>query len=346
MDIDIYKSLKEEANPIYIYGAGSLANQIYRKMLRYDIDIAGIATDSGEELFDNKKVIKFSELIEGAEENSIAIIEGFASAYARRDELLKESAIANVYEIAIPYDHHAHFDDKWVEKNQNKLEDARELLADDYSKDVFDALIKAISNESADYVRSVFKKEMSFFVNDVFKVVDEEVFLDIGAYKGGSIASFLKATDNKYKKIIGIEPEQENYRVLKEYCDGRGIKADLYNIGCWYKKDTLCFEADDKISRLSNDGKIKIEVDRVDNIVGVDDKISLINLGISVSEKEIILGAEELIKKYKPRWVIYMGGAREELYSIPILIKELMPSYELYLRFIQAMPSRIFLFVK
>ena len=39
-----------------------------------------------------------------------------------------------------------------------------------------------------------------------------------------------------------------------------------------------------------------------------------------------------------------MGSAKEELYTIPQYVKELNESYQIYLRFIQAMPSRIFMY--
>lgn len=39
-----------------------------------------------------------------------------------------------------------------------------------------------------------------------------------------------------------------------------------------------------------------------------------------------------------------MGSAKEELYTIHQYVKELNESYQIYLRFIQAMPSRIFMY--
>ena len=169
--------------------------------------------------------------------------------------------------------------------------------------------------------------------------------MDIGAYNGGSIGRFLNATNGKYNKIIGIEPEKRNFQKLELFCGQNHIDAELYQIGCWNKKDRLFFNGnDDKCCRLDENGTDCIEVDTIDHIIPKDSSVSIINLAVSVAEKEILEGARTTIENNLPKILIFMGSAKEELYTIPACLKDMKCSYKLYLRFIQAMPSRLFLY--
>ena len=77
---------------------------------------------------------------------------------------------------------------------------------------------------NADYIINRFSQEMSFFNNDVFTMTDHEVFLDIGAYNGDTIREFIVETDNKYEKIIAIEPDIKNYIELNKYLASNCLK--------------------------------------------------------------------------------------------------------------------------
>ncbi len=343
--INILMKIKESSLPLYLYGAGNLAENILKKLNEYGIKLEGCITDSGEESFGQYKVYKYNDFIKKKEKASCNLLIGFASAYERKPLLEKETVFAEVFEIANPFEHHAHFDYQFVEEHRMQLEEAYQQLEDEYSKQCFCAFINARIWENSDYVREVFRGEIDEFNNDVIGTDIHEVFLDVGAYNGGSINRFLKSNNGHYGKIIGIEPESVNFEKLKANCKRNGICAELYQIGCWNKKDKLFFNgSDDKCCRLDENGTDYIEVDAIDNIISSDTEVSMLNLGISTAEKEILEGAYKTIKNNLPKMLVFMGSAKEELYTIPQYIKEIDESYKLYLRFIQSMPSRIFLY--
>lgn len=343
--INVYIKIKESSLPLYIYGAGNLAENILKKLNEYEIKLEGCITDSGKESFGQYKVYKYNEFIENKEKGSCNLLLGFASAYERKPYLEKEEVFAEVFEIANPFEHHAHFDYEFVTEHRIQLEETYHQLEDQYSKQCFCAFINARIWENSDYVREVFRGEIDEFNNDVIGTDRDEVFLDVGAYNGGSINRFLKSNNGYYGKIIGIEPENVNFEKLKSFCNQNKIQAELYQIGCWNKKDKLYFNgSDDKCCRLDEKGTDCIEVDAIDHIISNDTEVSMLNLGISTAEKEILEGACKTIKNNLPKILVFMGSAKEELYTIPQYIKKIDASYKLYLRFIQAMPSRIFMY--
>lgn len=321
--INVYEEIKRDNMPLYIYGAGNLAINILKKLNQYGIKLTGCITDTGNEKFENYKVYKYSTFISNADKASCNLLIGFASAYEKKEQIEQEPVFKKVYEIANPFDHHTHFDYKFIKDNKEKLSYVYEQLADKYSKECFVAFINSRIWENSDYVRDIFRGEIDEFDNDIMSLKPTENFVDIGAYDGGSIKRFLKSSHGKYEGIIGIEPESKNFSKLEQFCKINRINAKLYQIGCWNKKDKLYFnDTDDKCCRLDEAGTACIEVDRVDNIIPPKTKVSIINLGISTAEREIIEGCENIIKDNKPKILAFMGSAKEELYTIPDCINK------------------------
>lgn len=162
--IDIYEKIKKDNTPLYIYGAGNLAKNILKKLNEYEIKVAGCITDTGEEKFESYQVYKYSTFIKNVDKRSCNLLIGFASAYARKQEIEQKNIFKCVYEIANPFDHHTHFDYKFVEDNKDKLSQVYEQLADEYSKECFVAFINSRIWEDSGYVRDIFRGEIEEFI--------------------------------------------------------------------------------------------------------------------------------------------------------------------------------------
>ena len=137
------------------------------------------------------RCINMMIFINSREENFCNLLIGFASAYERKQILRKERVFNQVFVIANPFDHHVHFDYGFVKDHREQLEEAYDLLADKYSKQCFCAFINARIWENSDYVQKIFRGEIDEFNNDVITTEADEVFLDVGAYNGGSIKTFF-----------------------------------------------------------------------------------------------------------------------------------------------------------
>ena len=59
-------------------------------------------------------------------------------------------------------------------------------------------------------------------------------------------------------------------------------------------------------------------------------KVDLIKMDIEGAEYSALLGAEETIKKYKPNLAISVYHKKDDLYTIPRLIKKMLPEYDFY----------------
>ncbi|ONI42722.1 hypothetical protein AN639_12065 [Candidatus Epulonipiscium fishelsonii] len=170
------------------------------------------------------------------------------------------------------------------------------------------------------------------YFDSIVKLSSNEIFVDLGAFDGGTSIEFAKRTDYTYKQIYIFEPDPLNYEKTLRNINNSNLKnVQIFKIGGWSKKDTLNFSPAHFASRISDDGSNIIEVNSLDNVLG-DEPVTFIKMDIEGAELEALIGAEEIIKKYKPHLAISLYHKPEDIFEIPLYIKNLVPEYKLYLR--------------
>lgn len=347
-----YSFIEENSTDKYVlYGIGNLAGAVNKQFEIRGIKFELALVDDGYDTkttFEGISVAKFEEFV-SIEENQkkYNLVIGYAAGYRKKEELISKGFFKNVYSVARPFEHHKSFDRDFVKEHEKELEMLYDTLADDESRDNLCAFINSRITENDKYVADVSKKDMDEFCNDVYEPTHNETFLDIGAYQGGSIQRFLRvASVDSINKVIGFEPEDNNYNKL---CANLNFidesKKRLVKIGCFDKKTKLGFNnSEDKCCRIDDNSSTFIDVDTVDNLCINEMSISTMYMGISVAVLEILKGAENTIVTNQPRMIINMGTMKEELFSVPLYIRELSASHKLYFRFQSSMPSRLFLY--
>ncbi len=220
---------------------------------------------------------------------------------------------------------HRHIDDfLWF---YNHLEDYR-------SKD----LLYAILNNwyKYDFLETTKTKEYlydDYFDLDLVKCDKNEVIVDLGAYVGDSILSYLKNYgDDCYKKIFCYEITPENFDILKNNLAAypniefklKGISNKTGNMKI--NNNSTSSSAN---SLISDNGDI--EVTTLDE--DIKDKITLIKSDIEGFEQKAIEGAKNHIINDHPKLLISVYHSNEDLWKIPKMIHELSSDYKFYLRF-------------
>ncbi len=220
---------------------------------------------------------------------------------------------------------HRHIDDfLWF---YNHLEDYR-------SK----ALFYAILNNwyKYDFLETAKTKEYlydDYFDLDLVKCDKNEVIVDLGAYVGDSILSYLKNYgDDCYKKIFCYEITPENFDILKNNLVAypniefklKGISNKTGNMKI--NNNSTSSSAN---SLISDNGDI--EVTTLDE--DIKDKITLIKSDIEGFEQKAIEGAKNHIINDHPKLLISVYHSNEDLWKIPKMIHELSSDYKFYLRF-------------
>jgi FkbM family methyltransferase len=171
-----------------------------------------------------------------------------------------------------------------------------------------------------------------YFGEEYLRTVENEVYIDAGAYNGDTIKRFLKFCDKKYKKIYAFEPDPNNYKVLEDNIRKERIyNSHLIKKGTWNKSDTLLFSLSGMGSKIKETGVSSVEVVAIDEVVK-DDVVTFIKMDIEGAELCSLQGARKTIQRDKPRLAISVYHKREDILTIPLYIHSLVPEYRFFLR--------------
>lgn len=216
-----------------------------------------------------------------------------------------------------------------------EFEQAYGLLCDDKSRKTFVSILNYRISRDSRYLYGLSDDgEEEYFAPGLISP-NISVFVDAGAYTGDTVEAFIRHTKGRYKKIISLEPDVDNYNKLISYIEAKGItNIEAYNLGAWSEKTILHFDAvslgGGTSSHISAAGNSIVPVDCIDNIV--NEKVDMIKMDIEGAEAAALNGCRRIIAADMPSLAICVYHKEEDLFEIPILIHCLCPKYQLYIR--------------
>lgn len=181
--------------------------------------------------------------------------------------------------------------------------------------------------------RAIEKNYDQYWDLDIINPTPEEVIVDIGAYIGDSILSYI---DNygvtNYNKIYAYEITPESIEVLKNntrYYPNIIIRKKAVldtNKKVFMNISTESTSA----NQITDTGEEIIEAVNIDK--DIEENVSLIKMDIEGSETKALIGCQNHIKKESPKLLISVYHNYEDLWKIPRMIEDLNNKYDFYLR--------------
>jgi hypothetical protein len=156
-----------------------------------------------------------------------------------------------------------------------------------------------------------------YFGEPFLKPLENEVYVDAGAFDGDTIREFLSYCGENYKKIYGFEPDNNLFSKLKKYVG----EASLHN--------TLVFQKGAWSRECVYDS---MQLVPIDHIIDTATPVTFIKMDIEGAELEALKGAKNTIQRNRPTLAICVYHKAEDILTIPHFIKSLIPEYKLYLR--------------
>lgn len=225
------------------------------------------------------------------------------------------------------------------------------LFQDELSRSIFRELINAVPWDSEDdnldikwypEIKPLFYMSEDYWDTYQFDAVSSNLatVVDCGAYTGDSILKICRNIPQRVVNYYAFEPLHDNAQMirnnieLKEGCLGLEVMecgVGDKNITALFKQDTQKAEGgrfvSDEIEATS-----RIEMRRLDDI-GLNIAGQLyIKMDVEGAELEALHGASEMIRKYKPYCAICVYHRKNDLVSIPLYLKSLVPDYHFFLR--------------
>lgn len=244
------------------------------------------------------------------------------------EELCKQKNIKNAF-----------LDASILKFRRNEYKKAVNLF-DHHSRAVYQSVL-ANRAEAIEPGEELFSGESYFGIPEFCRCSPKDVVLDCGAYVGDSAERYIWRME-QFKKYIAIEPDKSNYQALQQRFER--LKKE-WNIP--EEKLVMMNAGVDERSHLS---EVKTRVEGLGSIAdedsypsdsgipfwAVDDLMSepftFLKADIESYEYRMLCGARESIRKYHPRMAICIYHNMVDMYSIPLLIHEIEPSYHMSVR--------------
>ncbi|MBE6666293.1 MAG: FkbM family methyltransferase [Ruminococcaceae bacterium] len=339
---NLWNYLKNTDLPIVIYGMGNGADKILEILAYNHISVADFFASDGfvrGHSFHGKKVLSFSEIQEKYEKFIILLAFGSSRADVMAS-ILSISEKHELYAPDVPVCTGELFDANFYLQNQSQFEAVRSLLADEKSKEVYDDLISyKLSGNIAYLCHADTEKE------DALKEIlsgDYTAYADLGAYNGDTVKEAL-AFYPTIKKITAFEPSVKTFAKLNAYLSTlTNLEIQAYPLCAWDKKETVVLTdgsgrntaiGGGSCGKTKNGAKIHTsECDSLDRQNSYRNEKLLIKYDVEGAEWEAILGSVQTIRNNQTEMIVSLYHKSADLFALPLLVHEILPSHKLYLR--------------
>lgn len=220
-------------------------------------------------------------------------------------------------------------------RNLGNCKEVYDLFSDKLSKKVFVRLLaKKILN--CKFFFDVYSPGQ-YFDKSLIQLSDNEVFFDVGAYDGDTIESFIINCKDKYKYIYAFEPDNLVFSQLVENTH-KYKNVSFFNVGLYDETKIIRFKKsgfgsshiwnwfDDESNSFDYENKCVLKGDVLDL------KPTYIKMDIEGAEIKALCGLKETIISNQPQLAICAYHMPEDLWKIPLYIKNIDQGYKIYLR--------------
>jgi FkbM family methyltransferase len=160
--------------------------------------------------------------------------------------------------------------------------------------------------------------------------------LDIGAYTGDTLKSFIAYSNGDFKKYIAVEPDTKNFQKLELLVGTLTYSEKIETIQecCSEEPGYLRFnDGQGGSSTISDNDGVTVKAETIDHIASCcGDRITMIKMDIEGSEMRALRGAKHTIASDRPALAICVYHRKSDLITIPQYIKGLAPDYKFYFR--------------
>ena len=325
----VWEFLQKTKEPIIMYGTGNGADKVFEVFEELNIEVSGVtASDTfvRERYFHNFRVTPISEFLKKYEKFIVIIT--FGSSRPEVIENIKEIAKKQTVLVpCVPVIGNEIFDRCFLEENEEKLNKAYSLLADEKSKEVFKNYVNFQFSGKLKYLFRM-ESDITDAFNDYLQLNENESFIDIGAYRGDTVEQFLKFTNGKYNNILALEPDHKTFKKLVENC--KGLK-NLEAINGAVTNFDGVVEFTNVAGRQSTIGSgIEIPAFTL-NKLAENFTPTYIKIDAEGAEIDILNGGEKIISEFKPKIKIATYHKNRDIFEIPILLNKLNKNYKIYM---------------
>jgi len=336
------------SNPIVLFGAGGLGRSVLRALQTVGLGVTALADnnpDRWNQTVEGVRVQTPQEVFDAYRNDGLFVITVW-NASRRRNHAdihaqLRAMGCRNVISFAQLFRVHPdvflpYFAIDRAEHALNDggaIETVYEWLGDDESRRIFRRQIEW--RITADYdVLPAPGDGPHYFPAGVYRLRDDETFVDCGAYDGDTVRPFVALTHGAFSHYWALEPDPLNYAKLTALVQSLpphvAARITCLTIAASDRRGTEFFNSNGSASSgFSATGDLAIETAPLDELV---DACTIIKLDVEGAEPRVLHGADRLIRECSPVLAISAYHAQNHLWELPRLVRSMNPTYQFYLR--------------
>jgi FkbM family methyltransferase len=162
----------------------------------------------------------------------------------------------------------------------------------------------------------------------------EEHFVDCGAFTGDTLVDFLASANQGFRKYTALEPDPQNFEKLSRFvsnCESHHRnKIELLPYATYSSRQILRFSGSGNASSTCTvDGDLEVQGERLDTIFATESP-TFIKLDIEGGEIEALLGAKQLLQKFRPIVAVSIYHVQDHLWEIPELLNSILKDYDFH----------------
>ncbi len=322
----VWEKLKNDPRPIVLYGTGNGADTVLDIFENLGIKASAVCASDGfvrNRTFRGFQVMSISDAKEKFKKPLFCL--SFASSIPDVMENIK--ALDPLVPV-VPVFGSDFIDKDFIIKNQDKINSACDLLADDKSKKIFENVLTFEFTGELHYLLKT-ESTRKEALCDLLNLTDKEHYADLGAYRGDTIEELIDLCGG-FERAYAFEPDKKTFLKLKENTKDTE-NLTLFQSALWNKNTTLNFSGGGgRQSALSNEG-YTVEAVALDSILG-DKKLTYIKADVEGAEKEALEGMSRILKEQKPKLCISAYHRSGDIFELILQIHSINSAYKIHLR--------------
>ena len=339
---DLWLYLQRAEKPIFLYGTGNGADKIIDVCESRGITLSGVFASDGfvrDRVFRGMKVRSYSDVTTEYGDGIIVLLAFGTTRAEVLDFIEKLDERHELYIPEVPLYGGELFDSAYFENHRKQLDSARSTLSDERSRSLFDDAVNFRLTGKRAYLADT--EPMEVTLRTLFSDFKGGVIVDGGAYKGDSAAIFAECLHPDI--ILALEADPKTAIKLADYAKSE-TRTEVHAIhaALWSEDGELSYSSSGSRG-AGESGQNRRATERTVPAVTLDTLLAstradFIKLDIEGAEHEAIRGGKNVILRDQPSMAVSLYHRTDDLWALPLMLRELLPEHRFYLRRVPCIP--------
>lgn len=336
LERDLWRYLRDTDKTVVLYGMGNGADKILNICDSFGIEVADFFASDGfvrGHSFHGKTVLSYGQVKEKYGADNLIVLLSFASCLP--SVLSQIEAVAQeceLYAPDVPVCGDTLFDLSFARAHGEELRRVWELLADEESRRIYEAVIAYKLTGRIDLLRSA-ESEKERIYRELLDAATIGAAADLGAYNGDTIRELMTYAP-QLSTVFAMEPDRRNFKKLEQWLEG--IESPVVHSffgAAWSEDATLIFgDSGNRNAGVFAPGRqVEVHAKSLDSFVG-GERVDYVKYDVEGAEREALNGSRQVIARCRPRLLISAYHRSEDIFALPLQLHEMAPDYRLYYR--------------